>query len=97
MNGGPAITSGRWRQRPGLSVTLVDDDAFIVDPATDDIFHLNALGRALWKMLEQPQALAELVTTVADAFPDVPRATIDADTETFITTMVQRGLIDTVD
>lgn len=97
MNGARGIAAGRWRQRPGLSVTLVDDDAFVVNPETDDIFHLNALGRALWKMLEHPQTLAELNATVADAFPDTPRATISADTEAFMMTMSQRGLIEAVD
>jgi hypothetical protein len=97
MSDAPSLATGPWRQRPGLSVTLVDDDAFIVDPATDDIFHLNVLGRALRKILAQPQTLAKLVTAVADAFPDIPRLTITADTEAFMATMVQRGLIETVD
>lgn len=97
MNDAHDIASGRWHQRPGLSVTLVDDDAFVVDPETDDIFHLNALGRALWKMLEHPQSLAELISTVTDAFPDTPHTTINADTEAFMTTISQRGLIEAVD
>jgi hypothetical protein len=87
-------TTGAWRQRQGLSVTRVEDDAFIVNPSTDDIFHLNALGRALWSLLEQPRTLAELVTALADAFPDIPRAAIIADTEAFIEAITQRGLIE---
>lgn len=89
--------TANWRQCDGLSVTLVDGDAFIVNPENDAIFHLNALGRALWALLAHPQTVTELGQTVAEAFPDTPRATVMADTKTFIETLAKRGLIEAAD
>ena len=41
----------RYQRHDSLSVTIVEDDAFIVNPDNQDIFHLNALGRAIWNQV----------------------------------------------
>lgn len=88
----PATTA--WRRRAGVSVTEVDDDAFLVDPGTESIFHLNALGRALWTLLATPQTLAAMTEVLHQAFPEVPAATVAADARGFVARLSDRRLIE---
>ncbi len=85
---------GIFRRREELSVTRVDDDYFVVDPATRAVFHLNPLGRALWDALARPAAPAALAALLEAAFPDTPPERIAADLEAFLAAMAEAGLIE---
>ncbi|HYC63911.1 MAG TPA: PqqD family protein [Reyranellaceae bacterium] len=82
-----------YRRNEQVSVTTVDDGSFLVEPETQDIFYLDAVSGGVWKALEQPMALAELQALVAEAFPQVPRATIDGDIAALVKDMTERKLI----
>lgn len=86
----------RYSRREGLSVTREEDDYFLVDPTTEAIFHLNTLGRAMWDLLAAPQVEAELVAAIADAFPEVPIATVAGDVAGFLRNLGDAGLVDRV-
>lgn len=90
---GIADDMARWRRRDGLSVTAVDDDAFVVDPQSEAVFHLNALGRALWNLLDTPQSTAEMIALLHEAFPDAG-AGVEADVRHFVARMAARALIE---
>lgn len=83
----------RWQRRDGVKQTPVDADLFLVVPADGDIFHLNALGAALWRLLETPMSSAEAAATLALAFPDAPQAAINADVTRFFTELRERSLL----
>ncbi|MFM2129635.1 MAG: hypothetical protein RL477_1181 [Pseudomonadota bacterium] len=80
------------RRRAGLSATPVETDVFLVVPETEEIFHLNSLGRALWELLAEPMTAGELAAAVAEAFPDEPRERIAADVAAFLKALLARGL-----
>ena len=48
-----------YRRAESVSETPVDDDLFLVSPATHEIVHLDRLAAALWRLLAQPQSRAE--------------------------------------
>ncbi len=83
----------RFVRKDGLSITEVEDDIFIVAPETEDIFHLNNLGRALWALLAEPLSVPELADAVAEAFPNEPREKIAADVATFVERMLKQKLV----
>lgn len=83
----------RWQRRDGVKETPVDSDLFLVLPADGEIFHLNALGAALWRLLETPMSVQEAAVTLALAFPDAPQGAIDADSARFFTELRARNLL----
>jgi len=85
-----------WRRRAGVKETPVDADLFLVLPDSGEIYHLNAMGAALWRLFADQSSAEAAGDTLALAFPDLPRAVIDADVERFIAELRQRALIDSV-
>jgi hypothetical protein len=83
----------RYQRHDSLSVTIVEDDAFIVNPDNQDIFHLNALGRAIWNVLAEAMSAGDVTGVITEAFPDTAPETIEADVLAFLTRMEKRGLI----
>lgn len=83
----------RLVRRDGLSITRVEDDIFVVVPGTEEIFHLNTLGRALWELLAEPMSVAELTGVIVEAFPDQPREKITADVAAFVEQLIRRKLV----
>lgn len=83
----------RWQRRDGVKETPVDSDLFLVVPADGEIFHLNALGAALWRLLETPMSVEDAAATLALAFPDAPQGAISADSTRFFTELRARGLL----
>jgi hypothetical protein len=89
-----ASVTGLWRQRAGVKETPVDADLFLVLPDNGEIYHLNAIGAALWRLLAEQSSPQTAGDTLALAFPDLPRGAIDTDVQRFITELRQRALIE---
>lgn len=83
----------RYRRNESVTVTTVDDGSFLVEPETQDIFYLDALAAGLWSALEIPMTVPELQALVAEAFPQVERATIEADLAALLADMSDRKLL----
>jgi len=88
--------SKTWRRRAGVKETPVDTELFLVLPDSGDIYHLNALGAALWRLLAEPASEVEACETLALAFPDSPRAAVDEDVQRFFAELRQRNLLDSL-
>jgi hypothetical protein len=83
----------RLRRRPDIAVTALDDSTFLVDPRSQAIFHLDALGGGVWAALEEPSTRDELVMLLADAFPGIPRETIARDLDALLAELDARDLL----
>ena len=82
-----------WSRRSGVKETPVDTDLFVVLPDSGEIYHLNAIGAALWRLLAEQSSAEAAGEALALAYPDVPREAIDADVQRFIGELHQRALI----
>jgi hypothetical protein len=82
-----------WRRRNDIAETPVEGDIFLVVPETEGIFHLNAVGTALWRLLAEPRARDELIALLSAAFPDAPPSAISTDVDAFLLRLKEGGLL----
>lgn len=83
----------RYGQRPGVSVTEIDGDVFLVEPDTEEVFYLNAIAGGLWRALGEPAPLGELQSLMRTAFPERAGAELDADVAATINELARRRLV----
>ncbi len=84
----------RYRRRAGVSVTELDDEAFLVPPGGGDILILNATGLGIWRLLESACSADAIIEVFASAFPETPIDALARDVDTVLTEMQARGLIE---
>jgi hypothetical protein len=72
----------------------VDDDLVMLNPVQSRYFGLDAIGRRVWELLEEPRSVDAICTSLQDEF-DVSPQTCRADVLTFLEQMVDAGLVDT--
>lgn len=82
-----------WLRRADIAETAVEDDVFLVVPETEAIFHLNAVGTALWRLLAEPRSRDDLVMLLSAAFPNAPSSIVATDVDMFLTNLNLGGLI----
>ena len=81
-----------FARNPAVNVTEIDDETFLVDPVDGEVFYLDEVTSALWRLIERPHGRAEIVETFAAAFPNVARAKIEADVDAALAELVRRAL-----
>ena len=86
----------RYRRNPAVSETELDGEIFLVEPESEEVFYLDAMGAGLWRLLAAPQSIEEAVTVYQAAFPDIDRQTVENDLRTALQTLLERGLVATV-
>lgn len=84
------------QRNPEVTVTVMDDGTFIVDPATQAIFYLDTLAGGVWTALAEPMSAADLEALLLDAFPDLPREAVATDLAALLRSMTERGLLITM-
>ncbi len=75
----------------------VDQDVFLVDEETTAIHQLNAVGAAIWEMLEEPRKLSEILDILHTAFPDKSKKTIKKDVKALLEDFLDEELIEELD
>jgi hypothetical protein len=83
----------KFKRNAAVTETEIDDGIFLVEPETQDIFFLDAIGSGLWRLLSEPRTLSEMQSVVRDAFPDQPALALDADVVAALDDMMARKLV----
>jgi len=86
----------KYERNPAVSETTVDDEVFLVEPESEEIFYLDSVTSGLWRLLASPKTLAEAQAIFLDAFPDKDAATVERDVGVALENMLARRLIVTV-
>lgn len=81
-------------RNPRVRATDVDGEFFLVEPASGEIFYLDAVASGLWRLLAEPQEEAALVETYRAAFPEEPPERIGADVAAALRMLVEGRLVD---
>ena len=87
------INAPRYRRNPGVGETRIENDVFLVEPGTDEVFYLDATGAALWRLLSEPRTPDEIEAVFAAAFPDVPRDRLGRDLAALLADLAARNLV----
>ena len=84
---------GLYVQNPGINKRDLGDAVFLVNAENESIYHLNAVGAALWRLLAEPTGATQAAADLHTAFPEVPRERIEADVRNLIVDFLTNGLI----
>jgi hypothetical protein len=76
---------------PGLLSAPVDDEIVILNPQRDNYVGLDAVGRAIWDLLEQPGEVGELCLALSRRFDASPEQ-IAADVLPFLAEIADEGI-----
>ena len=87
------IVGALVRRNPKVAETTVDGEIFLVNPDSQGIYHLNAVGAALWRLLAEPTSIEHAVGLIREGFPDVSGDAIEADVVALMDDLSARGLI----
>lgn len=90
---GVGIAEKRFVRDPRITARQMDDTTFLADPDGEGIYHLNATGAAVWRLLVEPTSVADAVTLIAQAFPDADRSGIAASVTALIDDLARKRLI----
>lgn len=82
-----------WLRNPAISATEIDAETFLVEPETGEVYYLDEISSALWRLLAEPCAETDIVRVYAAAFPDQPSGKIAADIRAAIDDMASRSLV----
>ena len=83
----------RWPRNPAIGETAVDDEMFLVEPESQEVFYLDRISSGLWRILAEPQDEAGITALFAAAFPDTPPPTIARDIAAALAEMKRRNLV----
>lgn len=82
-----------YARAPDITPRQVADSLFAAVPATNTIHHLDPMAAAVWRALEQPRTLREIVELFAAAFPEVEREVLRRDLRAVLGRMRRVGLV----
>lgn len=83
----------RYIRNPAVTETTLDDDVFLVEPVSGEVFYLNAVTSGLWTLLAQPATRDEALETYRAAFPDTPADALARDVAQAMDEMCARDLV----
>jgi hypothetical protein len=82
--------AGRYARRAGVIETDLDAELILLDPATQEMFSLNDVGRLIWRSLEE-EPVDAIVDRVVGAF-DVDHEVAGADVRALLRQLLDAGL-----
>lgn len=80
-------------RNPAVTETTLDDDVFLVEPGSGEVFYLNAVTGGLWTLFAQAATEADAQATYRAAFPENPDDEVSRDVAGAIAEMRSRDLI----
>ncbi len=86
-------TAARYRRSGDVEVREADGNLFLAGGTANEIYLLDPLATAFWRLLEQPQTLDEIGAVFAAAFPDVPPAQLAKDIRNLAVTLERAGMV----
>ncbi|SMF62976.1 Coenzyme PQQ synthesis protein D (PqqD) [Tistlia consotensis] len=81
------------RRNPAVTTTEIEGEFFLVEPASGEIFYLDAVTSGIWRLVEQPCDEAEILSTLAAAFPETAAERLRGDVGRLLAEMRQARLL----
>ncbi len=71
----------------------IEGESFLTSPDGKAIYHLNLIGSGIWELLAEPITKPEIVSILAEAFPQVEQSIIDNDVTAILEKFQSTNLI----
>lgn len=81
-----------YRRASDVAETPLGEELFLVSGATQQIFHLEPVAAALWRLLAEPASLAVVHRAFLEAFPEAEPRRVAADLDAALESLVANGL-----
>lgn len=81
------------KRNPAVTTTEIEDEFFLVEPDSGEIFYLDAVTSGIWRLVETPCSEPEIVATLTAAFPEAEPAQVRGDVERLLADMRQARLV----
>jgi hypothetical protein len=82
-----------YRPNPAVIETDLAEELILLDPATREMFSLNATGRVVWRALVEGGGRALAIARLTEAF-DVEPDAASADVDALIARLAAAGLLE---
>lgn len=89
----PMAMKKRYIRSEGITERQVDDVVFLVNPGNEALYHLNPLGAALWRLLEEETSGEQAAGIICQAFPEADATTVKADIVKLISELADHHLV----
>lgn len=83
----------RYTRKPGITEREIDDVIFLVNPENEALYHLNSIGAALWRLLEDETSGEEAANILCLAFPDADSTSVKTDMVKLLSELADHQLI----
>lgn len=84
----------RYSRADHVRVTEVDGEVFLVPgDGRQEVFYLDEISSGIWRLLEEPRTLAEMIDVYRTAFPDAPPGGMEADIQRLLADLVTNQLV----
>ena len=83
------------RASPEVMAQRVRDEVVLLDLRTDQYFGLDAVGARLWELVVAGHDIEAIRDRMLEEY-DVPTATLEADMDQWIASLIEAGLLDEV-
>lgn len=81
-------------RRPGVVFREEDEETYLIDQTHNSIHTLNLLGRAVWRLLDEPRSINAIGDILCQAFPDEKKSRIRKDVQNLIHDLYTDELVD---
>lgn len=80
------------KRKAGIMTADMDGSTVMMDIETGKYYNLGETGGAVWELLEEPMSVGDLVDRLLQEYK-VSRETCMEDVRSFLTALMERGLI----
>jgi hypothetical protein len=95
MSASTPVLAQTYRRLQRVLSASVGDEIVMMSVEKGQYYNLNAVGGRIWRLLETPQRLDQIVTTLADVY-EAPEDTIRAEADAFLARLKREGLLEIV-
>jgi len=89
----PAQGNRLFQQAPEVHAHALNDRLFLTNEADGSVCELDLIGAGIWNLLAEPVSAQEAVQILAELFPEVEAARIEADVGRLLRDLEREGLI----
>lgn len=72
----------------------LDREAIILDMPSGIYYGLNAVGKSIWQLIQEPHSISEIVTSLRTDYPTVSPQTCEQDVIELLTDLQSHNLIE---